>query len=469
MEARKVVCYSFDLPSRNSLAYLRLIGPLNQLSIELIDGYEGGKVVVDKVLQGDVVVIQRNFPRKYEEYQKVIEVSRREGKPIIFEMDDLLFRLPENHPYQKTRDYVTSLLPMYQALVDANLVIVSSQQLADLFKNYNKNIAIIPNYLDENVWQLHPPVFNASKDKQIIIGFMGTASHKPDLEFVAPVLTDINEKYPNRILFRFWGLEPPEAMRSFSQEIPLPPLSKDNEYRDFAGFFQTQFADIFIAPLVDNEFNRCKSSIKFLEYSALGVPGIYSSLEPYNQVIIHGKNGLLASSLDEWSECLIRLIEDDELRYQLALQAQASLRKNWLLSQNLFRWQEAFKSISHGPSSGKETSKPDLLQSINAQLDHFLKMAEITPEQIAERKTRMSALSLQVEEIGQTIQSLTGQVVSQKEEIQALTDQVAFRVQESQTLREQLELSKAEVIVYTQSTSWKITKPLRLLKGIPEF
>jgi processive 1,2-diacylglycerol beta-glucosyltransferase len=506
MDVRKVVCYSFDLPSRNSLAYLRLIGPLHHLGVELVDGYEDGKFVVEKVLQGDIVVIQRNFPRMFEEYQKIIEFAQREGKPIIFEMDDLLFRLPEDHPYQKTRDYVTALLPMYQALADANLVIVSTKQLADLFENYNKNIAVIPNYLDDNVWQLHPPVQNRSKGEQIIIGFMGTASHKPDIEFVAPVLIDIHKKYPKRISIRFWGLEPPEEMRSFSQETALPPFSKINEYKDFADFFQTQFADIFIAPLVDNEFNRCKSSIKYFEYSSLGAPGVYSSLEPYNQVITHGKNGLLASSLDEWSECLIRLIEDDELRYQLALHAQASIRENWLLSQNAFRWQEAFTNISRGTSSLTATAQPNLLQSINAQLSQFLRMAEFAPEMIAERKAHLSALTLHTEELGKTIQlltshvgfceqqietltgevasrelqiqaltgqvasreeqilALTGQVVSLKEEIQALTSQVTLRVQETQALREQLELSKAEIIGYTQSTSWKVTKPLRMIK-----
>ena len=46
----------------------------------------------------------------------------------------------------------------------------------------------------------------------------------------------------------------------------------ENDYKDFATFFQTQSADIFIAPLVDNIFNQCKSPIKFFEYSALGVP-----------------------------------------------------------------------------------------------------------------------------------------------------------------------------------------------------
>ena len=39
--------------------------------------------------------------------------------------------------------------------------------------------------------------------------------------------------------------------------------------------------DIAIAPLIDSEFNRCKSNIKMLEFTAMGCPAVYSHTEPY--------------------------------------------------------------------------------------------------------------------------------------------------------------------------------------------
>ena len=41
--------------------------------------------------------------------------------------------------------------------------------------------------------------------------------------------------------------------------------------------------DLLIAPLIDSEFNRCKSNIKWLEFSALGIPMIGQNISTYNK------------------------------------------------------------------------------------------------------------------------------------------------------------------------------------------
>jgi processive 1,2-diacylglycerol beta-glucosyltransferase len=491
MDVKNVVCYSFDLFSQNSLAYLRLIGPLRQLGISIINGIENGQTVSEKILEGNIVVIQRNFSNKFNDYRKIVEIAEQEGKPIVFDMDDLLFSLPENHPYRQTQDYTTSLLPMYQTLRDANLVTVATQKLRDVLGYYNKNVVVLPNYFDDNIWQLKPPVKNKNKNEVLTIGFMGTASHKPDLEYVTPALLDIIRRYPHKILFKFWGIEPPEEIRSFSKVIPIPHVSMEHEYKEFATFFQTQSADIFIAPLVDNLFNKCKSPVKFLEYSALGVPGIFSSLQTYSQVITHGENGLLAASIDDWTECFTQLIENDEMRFQMATNAQSTIRANWLLSQNAFRWQEAFNSLAKGTIHETKATQPDIMQSINAQLDEiFLKKEtelQTSMAQIAEQNAQRQALLSEVDEKEQAVQALFSEVdekekrvqalsleVDEKEKrVQALSSQVAQNELTIQALREQLdrttkdlELSRAEVTGYAQSTSWKITKPIRMIKNI---
>ena len=43
MDVKNIVCYSLDLYSQNCLAYLRLIGPLKRLSVNIINGIENGK------------------------------------------------------------------------------------------------------------------------------------------------------------------------------------------------------------------------------------------------------------------------------------------------------------------------------------------------------------------------------------------------------------------------------------------
>jgi hypothetical protein len=75
-----------------------------------------------------------------------------------------------------------------------------------------------------------------------------------------------------------------------------------------------------------------------------GVPGIYSQLPPYESIVIHGQNGYLASTIDEWEECLVKLIENPKLRQKMGSEAQITVKDGWLLSQNNQGWLEAYQS-----------------------------------------------------------------------------------------------------------------------------
>jgi hypothetical protein len=81
--------------------------------------------------------------------------------------------------------------------------------------------------------------------------------------------------------------------------------------------------DIGLAPLADNPFNACKSPIKWLEFSALGMAGVYSAVPAYLGVIEQGKTGLLVDNVTEkWINAIKLLIDYPELRLELALAAQ---------------------------------------------------------------------------------------------------------------------------------------------------
>lgn len=367
MRAKNAVCYSLSPSLQDVLAHLRLIGPLQSAGINVIDGMANKKSVYEYITQADVVVIQRDFPGKFEDYQKIVEIAKQEGKPIIFDLDDLLFFLPKKHPARQSQYYVPSLLPMFQALGDANLVTVSTPKLKSVLDNYHDNVIVLPNYFDETLWQLQPPILEDTSNKMIVIGYVGGNTHDADLEYIAPALSELTRRYPNEVRLHFWGAELPEKLQSLSKVTRTQNYYRS--YKDFVKFFQSQSADIFIAPLSDNLFNRCKSPIKFFDYTALGTPGVFSRLEPYTQVVDHGKNGLLAESPDEWLDCIVQLIEDHELGFQLATNAQETVRSNWLLSKNAFRWQEAFHDLAVPPiTSIHRENEVNIIQSINIQL-----------------------------------------------------------------------------------------------------
>ncbi len=338
-------------------AYLRLRGPMDHLGIKVFDGKILGVTDPDLVSKGDIVVIQRDFPREFENYEKIIKNCRAERIPIIFDIDDLLFLLPEGHPDRQGQIYVESLLPMLQAIHEADIVTVPTPKLQQWISTFNSNIHLLPNFLDDALWKLRAPLTEEANIRPLVIGFMGSESHIPDLEFIAPALSSIIQKYPDELICQFWGAKPPEKLANLPQVKWSPAVSYD--YKAFTSYFQTQKADIFIAPLENNEFNRAKSPLKFFEYTALGAPGIYSKLETFEQVVKHNFNGLFASSLEEWEKGLDLLIKDSRLREKIIHNAQKTITENWLLSANAYRWLETFERAQRiNESQGSSNLSP---------------------------------------------------------------------------------------------------------------
>jgi O-antigen biosynthesis protein len=471
MEVNKIVCYSPSVNSLDAMGHLRVTGPAAHAGIKVINGYDNGKPVSRPIAEGDLVLIQREFPKFFSEYQKIVEGARSQGKPIVFDLDDLLFFLPENHPDRFSQYYTPSLLPMFQAVLQADLVTVSTKKLQSVIGNYNDHVSVLPNFLDDSVWQLRQPVLK-SKNENLTIGFMGGNSHRADIEYLLPVILDLIARYPRRICFQFWGLKPSAELLSLPQVDWAPPFSYS--YRKFAEDFQTRSADIFIAPLVDNLFNRCKSPLKFFEYSALGTPCVLSRLDPFDGVVTHNQNGMLAGSLDEWTDCLTQLIEDDELRFKLANEAQASIRENWLLSRNAYRWQEAFEAISLNPSQ-KRAAQETIVDALNDQLaEREQARASLTNQiaerdfQIEEKERALRVLTVQlddeekqVEELKRHLGEHAAQLAEKENLIQAVRQQLA---QASSSNSAQVQALSTELYVIQHSRAWRLVEIIRKIR-----
>ncbi|MFZ6026443.1 MAG: glycosyltransferase [Chloroflexota bacterium] len=301
------------------------------------------KVLLETVECADAVLIQRDFPAHVDVYHQVLAAARLHHKPVIYEIDDLLTELPEEHP--GVAHFLPRRAAILAAIAQADAVTCTTQPLAAYLRAFNPRVSVLPNYLLDALWPLRPHLTqDAMKDSRpLVIGYLGSASHVPDLAMLAPLLAGLLDRYGERLLLRLWGIAaPPElAGRSNVQTFDVGLV----EYAQFAAYFARQQCDLFIAPLQDSAFNRCKSAIKFLEYSALGVPGVYSNLPPYADVITPGQDGLLADGLDPWLAHLVALIENDELRRQMGRAAQETVRHKWLLSSQGTVWEAEMRRL----------------------------------------------------------------------------------------------------------------------------
>ncbi len=420
----------FSRSTDDAMCVLRILGPAAVSNINVIKGVEEGTPHFERVNEGDLVVIQRDFCRELEAYEKVITLAHTAKKPVVMDLDDLLFELPADHPDRKSYYYTDSLLPMLQAIMEVDLVSVATHTLRDYLMRFNENVRVFPNYLNDTWWRLNEPVVHDAADGSVWIGYMGGHTHKQDLLHILPVLESICKKYQPRIKFHFWGIEAPEELEPFSQVDWCPP--KTYSYYDFATYFQTQSADIMIAPLVDTLFTRSKSCIKYLEYGSLGISGVYSRVAPYEEVVEDGVDGFLAGTLEQWESALSKLIDEPQMRLKMALNAQEKIRQHWLLSKNAVNLLNLYNEALQEFPRPKPSFHP------------FYGTLKSLTRQLFEGSRRFSELNNQIKTLDQQIAQISDQ---------------------NTELKRHLDDCEDEITSIMLSKSWRITRPLRIITG----
>jgi glycosyltransferase involved in cell wall biosynthesis len=101
--------------------------------------------------------------------------------------------------------------------------------------------------------------------------------------------------------------------------------------------------DIGIAPLINDEFNRGKSHIKWMEYAMCGIPCVASDVAPY-KVIRNGIDGILTDD-DHWYYNLRRLVRDRNLRAAIGYNALLTVGDFHQYGDHAHLWTEALSNF----------------------------------------------------------------------------------------------------------------------------
>ena len=189
-----------------------------------------------------------------------------------------------------------------------------------------------------------------------------------------------------------------------------------------------------------------QSPLKYFEYTALGLPAIFSNILPYKGVVEDGKTGLLASSSEVWLEKLSKLVESPGLRQKILQNAQEDVNQNYWLSNHTDEWRRLYNDVLERGVDGKSDRaiNIDLLNRIS---HHVGVAANYQAHQISTCVQKNEALSHDLYALKNVLYELELERVALGSEIDALN--VA------------LHNSELEVVDYATSTSWKITRPIR--------
>lgn len=243
---------------------------------------------------------------------------RMRGIKIVLDLDDY-WALPETH-YMHARyaKAMTSVL-IRECLGLADIITVTTAALASRVRTVTRvPVVIVPNALPFDQGQFKAGV----AEPQTRFIYAAGPSHYEDVKLVAKAfnthdvtIAGVTSAQPE--WHRICALVPQASLSA------VRPIA--DYMRSYAGY------SVALAPLVDSDFNRCKSNLKMLEAGARNIPLLASGTSPYDTAFDRPYM-LFAANLAEWKLTMQQCRDNPEWAVALGRELGAHVRKHYQLS-----------------------------------------------------------------------------------------------------------------------------------------
>jgi glycosyltransferase involved in cell wall biosynthesis len=285
--------------------------------------------------QFDIIFIQREALMLGSSF---FEKQFYKRNKVIFDFDDSIWLL-DTSPENKKFEFLKNPGKTKINITNAHKVIAGNPYLANYAKQFNKNVVIIPTTIDTDFHKPIPELRNLDtllSEKKIVIGWSGSISTIKHFESSIPFLKTLLSKYPDKLEIHVIG----QASYTNSEiKVISKSWSSATEVVDLNCF------DIGIMMLPDDTWAQGKCGLKGLSYMACGVATVMSPVGVNKEIIQHGINGFLATTEQEWEDCLSKLIESSELRQQIGDAGRATILKNYSVNANQHYYLEVLNSL----------------------------------------------------------------------------------------------------------------------------
>jgi len=259
----------------------------------------------------------------------IYKTSRRYGSKLIYLMDIDPFAFFESEVENKLKYcYLESSL----RLVDC--IKVPNTALFNIAKKYNSNVVMAPFGFDFSILDKVSQIRSTNKP---IIGYFGKDRGLRIFNIVMSALKKIEQDFPD-VSFEFFGIKP-----SKFEDLKNASFIPYREYIESFKYLKSRNWTIGLAPLSSDPLNNSKFCTKYRDYGACGVPGIYSKMSVYTDVVQHGRNGLIAfDTVDSWYVAIKSLLLNEDLRKSISDKAYSDVIENYDIKKSIASWKSIF-------------------------------------------------------------------------------------------------------------------------------
>lgn len=302
---------------------------------ETIQHEEPVSIPIDDFLkQFDLV----HFCRGIDMYNEPNNVERlnRLGIPFGLDLDDY-WEMPKGHILAKDYRLKKQDQAIVQAIKASHFVTCTTPILAREIEQYNKNVYVIENGIDDTQEAWQPDFSNANVMR---FGFYQGTTHMEDIKLASNDVVKIFDS----------GLRSQIVLSGFMAEGPNKPsyyigyekvitdrlrVIKNDKYKEYLmkcvsddnhewmnenywrvwgthvknWGYTYNFCDVSLVPLVHNKFNKLKSELKMIEAGFKGKAVIVSDVNPY-KILATEKNSFQVKGLNTWYKQMKYCIEN---------------------------------------------------------------------------------------------------------------------------------------------------------------
>lgn len=253
--------------------------------------------------------------------------------PYVVDYDDAIF-----HNYDMSKNCVVRQLfggKIDRIMAKAAIVVCGNTYLKNRAKKAGaRRIEIVPTVVDTSRYTPR----RTRPCRSPVIGWIGSPATQAYIRNIKSVLQRVCSEVGGRLVLV--GVQ-----QKFLEELNIIHAERiqwqeRTEAEVVAGF------DIGIMPLPNGPWERGKCGYKLIQYMACGLPVVASPVGVNSKIIQHGKNGFLASTLQEWERALMQLLSDSGLRQRMGLKGRATVEEEYDLQVQAQRWVQILKTVA---------------------------------------------------------------------------------------------------------------------------